>query len=183
MSGGWNPSAPGGMMPPGAEFRFRGAIMTAEEFRRQAEPLLNPDKFVPIAVDLSTGDRVFIDMPEQAELRGNQLLITRRGRRFPEKYGYDVIERVIPADRLPPDPGGISYAEFDTTIRQLLTAEPFRPFVIELRNGDRIELHERAGTVRAGRVVVIPFLASRPVLKITYDQIARITTAAEPVRA
>lgn len=157
--------------------------MTHDEFASAVRPLLDPARFVPIALDLSTGDRVFIDMPEQAEVRPGWVVITRRSRPTPERYGYDVIERVTPADRLPADPGGISYAEFDAAIRRLLTQDPFRPFVIELRDGRRIDLDQRGETVRAGRYVLIRPAESGPLVRVTYDQIARLAPKADAVPA
>jgi hypothetical protein len=149
--------------------------MTHDEFRQQYEAY--PwDPYQPLAVILSSGERVYIDMPEQVRLTPDELVITRRSSpRKPERYRYADIARLVPLLELPADPGGISYAEFDPLIRELLMAEPFQPFAIELKNGERIELHERGGTTRAGRFIALLPELPKALRSVNFDQVARLT--------
>lgn len=155
--------------------------MTHEEFRQQYEAY--PwDPYHPLAVILTNGERTYIDMPEQVTLAPDELVITRRSNpRKPERHRYAGIARLVPLMELAAEPGGISYAEFDPLIRRLLMAQPFEPFTIELKTGERIELAERGGTVRAGRAVSVWARPMKARVKITWDQIARITTNAAAV--
>jgi hypothetical protein len=150
--------------------------MTHDEFRRQYEAWydeFDSQPYTPLAVVLTAGNRVYIDKPEQVTLAPEELVITRRQNpRKPERYRYGDIARLVPLVELPADPGGMSYAEFDQLIRELLMAEPFQPFVIELKNGERIELNERGGTTRAGRFIAIWTDAPSQHLRVNFDQVA-----------
>ena len=150
--------------------------MTHDEFRQQYEAY--PwDPYQPLAVILSTGQRVYIDMPEQVQLTADELVITRRtSPRKPERYRYADIARLVPLMELPADPGGMSYAEFDPLIRQLILQEPFRPYVVELRSGERIEVTRPAP--RAGRFMKV-WEPSRLLRSIEFHDIARIVVPAE----
>jgi hypothetical protein len=148
--------------------------MTHDEFRQQYEAY--PwDPYQPLAVILASGERVYIDMPEQVRLTPDELVITRRANpRKPERYRYAEIARLVPLLELPPDPGGMSYAEFDQLIRELLMAELFQPFVIELRNGERILIDHRGEIGRGGRHIILFDRIPRPSNHINYEQVARL---------
>jgi hypothetical protein len=148
--------------------------MTHDDFKQQYEAY--PwDPYQPLVVLLADGRRVYIDMPEQVRLNPDELVITRRTHPRPERYRYEEIVRLVPLLQLPAEPGGMSYAEFDPLIRRLLMAEPFQPFVIELKNGERIELKKRGGTVRAGRAIAVVGEPPHTLTKIAFDDVARIT--------
>jgi hypothetical protein len=168
-----------GTMTGSALHTVEVADMTYEQFRRQYEAY--PwDSYHPLALILASGNRAYIDMPEQVTLTPAELVITRRAHpRQPERHRYADIVQLVPLLELPADPGGLSYAEFDPLIRRLLMADPFQPFVIELKNGMRIELDERGGTVRAGRAVSVQARSGNGRVKLTWDQITRITTSAK----
>jgi hypothetical protein len=170
-------------MTAGGPLPFPGADMTHDEFRRQYEDY--PwDPYHPLAVILTTGPRVYIDKPEQVALAPDELVITRRvNPRKPEHYRYADIAQLVPLLELPADPGGLSYAEFDPLIRRLLMADPFEPFVIELRTGAQLRVNSRPDLSRAGRHLT---LFGRPrwiSTSYTYDQVARLIPKAETVVA
>lgn len=155
--------------------------MTHDEFRQQYEAY-EWDPYSPLAVVLTTGNHVYIDLPEQATLADDELVITRRKNpRKPEHYRYADIAQLIPLSDLPADPGGVSYAEFDALMRELILREPFRPFVVELRNGERIEVTRRAP--RSGRFMRAWSDVAGPLRIIEFHDIARIVTTAEVASA
>jgi hypothetical protein len=148
--------------------------MTHDEFKQQYEAY-QWDPYHPLVVLLADNRRVYIDMPEQVRSNPDELVITRRTHPRPERYRYEEIVRLVPLLQLPAEQGGMSYAEFDPLIRRLLMAEPFQPFVIELKNGKRIELKKRGGTVRAGRAIAVASEFPHTLTKIAFDDVARIT--------
>ena len=153
--------------------------MTRDEFRQQYEAY-EWDPYQPLAVILTSGNRTYIDKPEQVGLTDDELVITRRQNpRKPEKYRYADIAQLIPLLDLPADPGCMSYAEFDPLIRELILQRPFRPFVVELRTGERVEVTR--SSPRAGRFMTVLNGSSDPIRFIVFDDIARILTTAEPV--
>jgi hypothetical protein len=166
-------------MRPRAAFIFEGRAMTCDEFRQQYEAY-EWDPYSPLAVILATGNRVYIDMPEQVTLTDDELVITRRKNpRKPERYRYADIARLVPLMELPADPGGMSYAEFDAIMRELIVQRPFSPFVVELRSGERIEVTKAAP--RGGRFMKVWSDVAGPLRSIEFHDIARIvTTAAIP---
>jgi len=157
------------------------AAMTHDEFHRQYEDY--PwDPYQPLAVFLSDGRRVYIDTPEQVRLTPDELVITRRtDPRHPERYRYADISRLVPLLELPADPGGMSYAEFDPLVRGLILREPFQPFVVELRTGEKIEVN-RPGP-RSGRFMVILGEPHEPFRSVAFDDVARLTPRAEMATA
>jgi hypothetical protein len=146
--------------------------MTYDEFRAQYRAY-DWEPYAPLALIPTSGERVYIDMPEQAALAAGDLIVTRRAKAHrPERYRYADLDRLVPLTDLPADPGGMSHAEFDPLIRELLMAEPFQPFVIELKNGQQIEVNERGGTTRAGRFIAIWTDTPRRLVRVHFDQIA-----------
>jgi hypothetical protein len=116
-------------------------------------------------------------MPEQVRLTPDELVITRRASpRKPERYRYADITQLIPLLELPADPGGMSYAEFDPLIRELLLARPFQPFVVELRSGERVEVTQPAP--RGGRFMKV-WEPSGSLRSIEFHNIARVVAPAE----
>jgi hypothetical protein len=151
--------------------------MTHDEFRQQYEAY-EWYPYSPLTVILATGNRVYVDMPEQVTLTGEELVITRRKNpKKPEHYRYADITRLVPLRELPADPGGISYAEFDALMPELILREPFRPFVVELRSGERVEVTHPAP--RGGRFMHVWSDVSGPLRSIEFHNIARIVTQAE----
>ena len=62
--------------------------MTRDEFCRQYNAY-EWDPYQPLAVILTNGNRIYIDMPEQVMRTGDELIITRRmNPRKPERYRY-----------------------------------------------------------------------------------------------
>lgn len=158
--------------------------MTHDEFRKQYEDY--PwDPYQPLAVLLADGRRTYIDMPEQVRLTPDELVITRRtDPRKPERHRYADISRLVPLLELPTDPGGMSYAEFDPLIRELLMAEPFRPFAIELKSGEVIEINRRPQISRLCRHFTLFGEPPRSFTHYTFDQVARlIPSSTHPVPA
>lgn len=84
---------------------------------------------------------------------------------------------------LPADRGAMSYAEFDPLIRELLMAEPFVPFVIELKGGERLTITRRAELGRACRHLIYFGEPPRSFTHYTFDQVARLTPNAGTVSA
>jgi hypothetical protein len=155
--------------------------MTQEEFRSQYEAY-SWDPYHPLGVILANGQRVYIDKPEQVELTLNELVLTRRSTPSkPERYHYSEISQLVPLLELPADPGGISYAEFDPLIRELLMAEPFQPFAIKLKTGEVIEIGRRPEIGRAGRYLNIR--KEYAVTHLTYDQLARLIPQSRSIPA
>ena len=145
--------------------------MTRDEFRQQYDAY-EWDPYAPLAVILMSGTRAYIDVPEQATFTDTEVVITRRRHpNRPEKYPFADIARLVPLDQLPADPGSMSYAEFDPLIRELLMAEPFQPFVVELKTGERVEITRRPEIGRMGRFV--SFHKGNSHTSQTYDHIAR----------
>ncbi|MBX9628777.1 MAG: hypothetical protein K2X82_33595 [Gemmataceae bacterium] len=146
--------------------------MTATEFRSKYVAY-GWDPYHPLALILTDGRRVYIDMPEQAELGPNELVITRRSApRKPERYRYEDIRDVVGMLDLPADPGCISYAEFDPLIRRLILQKPYRPYVLELRDGRRIPVNQPSP--RHCRAVTVLGDGDQPVVKLWFDDIARV---------
>jgi hypothetical protein len=153
--------------------------MTRHEFQQRYEEY--PwDPYIPLAVFLKDGRRVYIDLPEQVKFSDSELIITRRSHpQKPERYPYAEITRLVPLDQLPAEAGGMSYAEFDPLIRELLMADPFRPFTIELKSGERIDIQSRPEIGRAGRFV--KFYRGNERSSVTYEHIKRLAPQGEPV--
>lgn len=150
--------------------------MTHDEFRQRYEAY-EWEPYHPLAVILTSGKRAYIDMPEQVNLTPDELVITRRANpRRPERYSYADIAQLVPLMELPADPGGIGYAEFDPLIRELIIQRPFRPFVVELRSGERIEVTRAAP--RGGRFMKV-WEPAGSLRSIEFDDIARIITTAQ----
>jgi hypothetical protein len=147
--------------------------MTASEVRHAIIPLLRREPFVPVVVQLQTGERVFIDMPEQLEWLGDAILVVRRGEPK-RKVEYDEIADVTPLDQVPAGPG-MEYNEFQTTMRQFLRRQPFEPFVIELTDGRRLLAASRGGASFAGRFG-FAFPPESGYVRFTCDQVARIAS-------
>lgn len=152
--------------------------MTSGEARARLEPLLDWKVFVPTAVDLIDGERVFIDKPEQAKLSREALVIARRVPARLIGLPYPDIASITPATELPAEPGGIAYAEFDALMSQLLMREPFQPFSIEIRTGVVIEVTSRRRIDRTGRFVIVYDETRTSRMLYTYDQIARVISEA-----
>jgi hypothetical protein len=161
--------------------------MTHDEFRQQYEAwhdTFDQGPYSPLAVILMTGDRVYIDMPEQVTLAEDELVITRRKNpRKPERYRYSDIAQLIPLSELPADSGGVSYAEFDPLMRELLMADPFQPFVIELTNGERLEINKRSEIGRAGRHLTLFGEPPQSFTHYTFNQVARLVQKPRAVPA
>jgi len=155
--------------------------MTHDEFRRQYETY-EWDPYQPLAVILANGTRTYIDMPEQPTLTADELVITRRANpRRPERHKYADVAQLVPLMELPADPGGMSYAEFDPLIRELITQRPFRPFAVELRSGEQVKVTRLA--TRGGRFVNVRNDPSGPRRQIEFDDIARIVVLTEAASA
>ncbi len=151
--------------------------MTRREFLQQYR-VYEREMYQPLAVMLTDGRRVYIDKPEQMTPDYETVTITRwQHPNRPESYRYDDIARLVPMTELPADPDGMSYAEFNDVMSEWLVADPFEPFVIELKNGERVELDERRGTTRAGRFIRIWDGVGQPV-GINFDQVARLSRKA-----
>ena len=88
--------------------------------------------------------------------------------------------RVAPLDEIPGEPGGMSYADFYATIRPLFWAEPFRPYVVELRNGDKLAVASPGRLTLAGRFGLFISDAPARIVRFSYDQVTRVY-AADPV--
>lgn len=155
--------------------------MTRDEFRTQYEAwhdTFDRGPYSPLAVLLAAGNHVYIDKPEQVTLSEDELVITRRknpGK--PERYRYADIAQLVPLSELPADPGGVSYAEFDALMRELLMADPFQPFVVELRSGERVEVKSPAP--RGGRFMHVWSDTFGPLRSIEFHDIGRILTTAD----
>lgn len=151
--------------------------MTAAEFRTKYVAY-DWDPYHPLAVLLKDGRRAYIDMPEQATLGPNGLVITRRYTpQKPEQYRYEDIRDVVGMLDLPADPGCISYAEFDPLIRRLILQKPFKPYILELRDGRRVPV--RRPSPRNGRAMLILGRRKDPFVKLAFDEVARVVVPDE----
>lgn len=157
--------------------------MTRSEFW-QAYEAHEWDPYQPLAVLLADGTRTYIDKPEQVAPEFGEVVITRRQNpQRPERYKYADIARLVPLTDLPADPGGMRYADFDALIRELLMAEPFRPFAIELKDGTVLDISRRAQIGRGGRYLTLFGEPPHSFAQYTYDQIARLVPHPQPVPA
>ncbi len=75
----------------------------------------------------------------------------------------------------------MSYSEFETRVHELNIQEPFQPFVLELRNGGRIEVTHPTG--RGGRFLKVWNNPSELPRSIEFHNISRITMTAEAAPA
>jgi hypothetical protein len=148
--------------------------MTRDELDRLITPLLKRDPFVPIALDLTEGERVVIDLPEQYEARPEHAMVTRRGE--PRRLiDYDLIQSVTPFDQLPAGPG-MGYVEFQDALRRFGWREPFIPFAIELISGRRLVVEAPKSVPFAGRFATYVPGNGRPFVQFSNDEVARMTT-------
>ena len=106
------------------------------EFERTITRLLNRAPLVPVVIEITSGERAIIDMPEQVHFSPSWLRISRRGRP-PVAIEYSRIAKVMTLAELLAEPGGLSYTEFYEAMRAKLRANPFQPFVIEFRSRTR----------------------------------------------
>lgn len=161
--------------------------MTRDEFLKQCEAwhdTFDQGPYSPLAVILMTGNRVYIDMPEQVTRAEDELVIPRRKNpRKPERYRFADIAQLIPLSELPAGPGGVSYAEFDALMREFLMANPFQPFVIELTNGERLEINKRSEIGRGGRHLTLFGEPPQSFTHYTFDQVARLIQKSRAVPA
>jgi len=151
--------------------------MTHEEFHRDIRNVFRRSPLVPAVIELTGGDRVVVDMPEQLEAGPAAITIRRRTDHLRPRIGYEEIGRVIPLDELPAERGSLSYAEFYATVRPLLWRQPFQPFSLEFRDGTKLVVDSPGRLALAGRFGVFLPPDPTPLVRFTYDQVARVTTS------
>lgn len=151
--------------------------MTPQDFQQQINAVFRRSPLVPAVLDLARGGRVVVDMPEQLEVRQGEVTVRRRTDPIIHRIDYEDIARVFPLDELPGENGGLSYAEFYSTVRPLLRREPYLPFALEFRDGSRLTIDRPGRLSLAGRFGVFMPPGSTPLITFTYDQVVRITTA------
>jgi hypothetical protein len=138
------------------------------------EDLFNREgAMIPVVLERATGERVILDKIEQADFGPTELVVRRRTTSRVERLKYSEIAKVYGLEELPPPPGAMGYAEFHETLPRFKHREPFRPFVIELTNGESIPILVPTGIAMAGRFASI-YPKDQPRILITYDQVARI---------
>jgi hypothetical protein len=147
--------------------------MTLNDFRDRIEPLLDRDPFVPVVLDLTSGERVYLDMANQLEVGPTAAVITRRSERRPRTIPLADIAAVAPLDQLPGD-GGPTYDEFQATLRRLYWADPRPPFVVELKSGERIAIPPESSLAFAGRFAHVDPKGGDTFVQFSQDQVARI---------
>ena len=151
--------------------------MTYEEFKARTDTIFRRSPLVPAVLELVGGQRLTVDMPEQAEIRPDTVVIRRKTEPTAYRIGYEEIDRVTPLDELPAETGGLSYAEFYATVRPLLWRGPYQPFVIELRDGSRLLIDKPGRLSLAGRFGVFLPPGPVPLVRFTYDQVVRVSLA------
>jgi hypothetical protein len=150
--------------------------MTRAEFCQQYKTYTR-EPYQPLAMILASGQRAYIDKPEQVAPDYEEVVLTRwQNPHRPERYKYADIARLVPLMELPADPGGVSYADFDALMRDLITQRPFSPFAVELRSGERVEVTKPAP--RGGRFMKVWSGVAGPLRSIEFHDIARIVTPA-----
>ncbi|MBX9583369.1 MAG: hypothetical protein K2X87_23960 [Gemmataceae bacterium] len=158
--------------------------MTAAEFGDKFNAY-DWDLYQPLAVLLKDGRRTYIDPPgDQARPRPDELVIIRRSNpKNPERHRYEEITDLVGMLDLPADQGRMSYAEFDSLIRQYLMADPFLPFAVELRSGEVLEVKRRPDLGRVCRHLRWHGTPGRPDTYYTFDDVARLVPRMVPVPA
>jgi len=147
--------------------------MTEREFQQQTKAIFRRSPLVPVVLE-TTGGRIVVDMPEQLEAQSGVVFVRRRTEPTAYRIGYEDIERVTALDELPGDPGGLSYADFSPAVRPLLRREPYQPFTLELKDGKRLLIDRPGRLSLAGRFGVFLPPGPTPLVRFTYDQVARV---------
>ena len=148
--------------------------MSPNLIQSRMEELFNRDgAMIPVVLERTNGERVIVDKIEQTHFEPTELVIRRRTTRQVDRLKYADVSNVLGLEELPPPEGAMGYAEFHETLPKFKHRQPFRPFVVELRNGETIPILEPIGIGMAGRFASFyPKDGSR--ILITYDQVARI---------
>lgn len=156
--------------------------MTETVFRRQTVAAFARSPIVPVVLELDSGDRVLVDVPEQLSPGRAAVDVSRPGQ-SDLRIDYERVDRVVSLDQLPADAGGLSYADFYAAVRPLLWADPYRPFALELRDGTTLAIDRPGRLALAGRFGV--FLPPEPAgyVRFTYDQVSRVLAPAPDGKA
>jgi len=150
--------------------------VTHDEFQTHIQAIFRRSPLVPAVLETAAGERVIVDMPEQLELRPRGAVVRRRTDPTVYLIGYEEIVRVTPIDEVPGENGSLGYAEFYAAVRPLLWREPYQPFVIEFRDGSSLLIDRPGRLSLAGRFGVFMPPGHTPLVRFTYDQVARVTT-------
>src|SRR5437762_12128591 len=110
--------------------------MTHDDFERALERLRRQKPFRPFAIDLTNGERVEVWSPDAVRIDGEDASV-RVGERW---FGYEGGD-VARVEELPRrEVRVMTREEWEAELRRLIWQEPFRPFVIELKSGERAEV-------------------------------------------
>jgi hypothetical protein len=147
--------------------------MTTSDVRKQIDAVFCRSPLVPLVL-FTSGGRVVVDTPEQLEVWPNAINVRRRTDPVEYRIDYEEIERVAALDELPAENGGLSYAEFYATVRPLLWREPYQPFSLEFQDGTRLLIDRPGRLSLAGRFGVFMPKGPTPLVRFTYDQVAKV---------
>jgi hypothetical protein len=149
--------------------------MTQQDFKSKIDSIFERSPLVPAVLELVSGVRVIVDMPEQLDIQLEVVIIRRRTDPAAQTIRYEDINCIAALDQLPAEGDSLSYSEFYGAIRPLLRQEPYRPFAIDFRDGSRLLIDSPGRLSLAGRFCV--FLPPGPfqLIRFTYDQVARVT--------
>ncbi len=136
--------------------------MIAEDFFKILTEFNDRNPFKPFVVEMNDGTLIEIDRPNSLAFRGGGAAGLARGNRYIDFKSVDV-RRIVEA---PNEPAiGMSADDFQGTIRDKLSHEPFEPFVVELNDGNRIEFDRpnslavrgglAGGFAKGGKIVII----------------------------
>jgi hypothetical protein len=151
--------------------------MNEQSFTKQINGIFRRSPLVPVVIDVTDGRRIVVDMPEQLEVGHNSVTIRKRTDPILHRVDYEDIKQVTPLDELPGENGGLSYGEFYGTVRPLLWREPFQPFVLEFRDGSRLVIDRPGRLSLGGRFGVFMPPGPVPLVRFTYDQVVRVSSA------
>jgi hypothetical protein len=126
--------------------------MTPQEFKAVLRPWLDREPFVPFAFELDSGERREVYSREAISYPDGSAAFlhdqTVDEAVLDDLVRCESVRRIVP---LPLREIQVMTPEvFETELRRLRWQEPFRPFVIELLSGERVEVDDGNGLSFAG---------------------------------
>lgn len=158
--------------------------MTRREFDERIALLFRRSPIVPAVIVLKDGRRVVADSPRLLKHFPPGMVSVTHPNESPgiTVVGVEMIDRVIPIDELPAESGVLSYTDFYASVRPHFWADPFRPYVLDLRSGESLEVGSPAQLTLAGRFGTYVSDTPPRIVRFTFDQVTRVR-AADPINA
>jgi hypothetical protein len=148
--------------------------MTPQEFKAVLRPWLDRQPFVPFAFVLTTGERQEVHLRSAIRYPdGSAAYVDTSDDSFDEPIHCEDVERIEPLPQQ--EIRVMTPVTFFNELRRLCDRDPFRPFVVELTTGERIEIDDPEGLAFAGGYATFINAEGEPT-NFDYTVVARLIT-------